>query len=100
MNSLTASTGFSAMGAQARLDVLQALIKAGASGLLVGEIQQQLNIPASTLAHHLKHLATANLIVQEKHGRAITNRANYDHLSALGTYILNECCINEKRAND
>jgi DNA-binding transcriptional ArsR family regulator len=95
MNSLTASAGFSAMGAEARLHVLQALVKAGDRGLLVGEIQQRLDIPPSTLAHHLKHLAIADLIVQEKHGRAITSRANYKHLNALAAYILDKCCVDE-----
>ncbi len=100
MDFQTASAGFSAMGAEARLHVLQALVKAGDGGLLVGEIQHKLNIPPSTLAHHLKHLAIANLIIQEKQGRAITSRANYEHLNALAAYILDECCVDEERVDD
>ena len=95
MDSFKASEGFSAMGAAARLDVLRLLVKAGDGGLLVGELQKNLKIPASTLAHHLKYLALADLIHQEKQGRAIRSRANYDHLSALAAFILNECCLDE-----
>jgi len=95
MNILKASEGFSAMGAEPRLDVLRLLVKAGDAGLLVGEIQHRLAIPASTLAHHLKYLAMADLIVQKKQGRAIRSRANYDHLNALAGFILNECCLDE-----
>lgn len=96
MNALKASEGFSAMGAEPRLDVLRLLVKAGDGGLLVGELQKSLAIPSSTLAHHLKYLALADLIVQDKQGRTIRNRANYDHLSALATFILNECCHDEE----
>ena len=100
MNSQIASIGFSAMGAEARPHVLQALVKAGDQGLLVGEIQQRLDIPPSTLAHHLKHLTMANLIIQERRGRAIISRANFEHLNALAAYILDECCIDEEQQND
>ncbi len=90
-----AASGFSAMGSQARLDVLRLLVKAGTRGLPVGEIQARTGIVASTLAHHLKSLASANLIVQEKEGRVITSRANYTHLEALASFILTECCAEE-----
>lgn len=83
------------MGSQARLAVLQTLVKAGNQGLPVGEIQARTHIPASTLAHHLKFLAAASLIVQEKTGRSIINRANYSYLEELAAFILEECCKEE-----
>ena len=91
-----AAQGFSAMGSQSRLEVLQALVRAGGRGLAVGDIQQKTGIPASTLAHHLKHLAAAELIHQDKLGRSIINRANFDVLQSLADYILNECCLEEE----
>jgi len=48
-----AALGFNAVGSKHRLGVLLELVKVGKSGLTIGEIQEQLNIPASTLAHHL-----------------------------------------------
>ncbi len=92
MDHTIATQGFAAMGSEPRLQVLQTLIKAGDSGLLVGEIQQRTGIPASTLAHHLKFLASAGLVIADKNGRTITNRANYEHLQQLAAFILEECC--------
>ena len=83
------------MGSDARLQVLQTLVKAGNHGLPVGEIQSRTGIPASTLAHHLKALATSSLIVQEKQGRTILNRANYPYLEQLAAFILEKCCTEE-----
>lgn len=77
MDLVTAAQGFSAMGSESRLEVLQSLVRAGDKGLLVGDIQQRTGIPGSTLAHHLKFLTSADLIVQNKQGRTIVNQANY-----------------------
>jgi ArsR family transcriptional regulator, arsenate/arsenite/antimonite-responsive transcriptional repressor len=90
-----AAQGFAAIGSEARLQVLQALVRAGANGLSVGDIQARTGMAASTLAHHLRFLASAGLIEQEKAGRTVINRAAYDHLSALAAYILKECCADE-----
>lgn len=92
MDIVTATQGFSAMGSEPRMEVLRTLVKAGEDGLLVGEIQQRTGIPASTLAHHLKFLASAGLVSTDKNGRTITNRANFDHLQSLAAFILEECC--------
>ncbi|NNJ76399.1 MAG: helix-turn-helix transcriptional regulator [Anderseniella sp.] len=96
MNLVTAAQGFSAMGSESRLEVLQSLVRAGDKGLLVGDIQQRTGIPGSTLAHHLKFLTSADLIVQNKHGRTIVNQANYQHLQALAAFILEECCTDQE----
>ncbi len=92
----SASLGFSAMGSEARLGVLQILVKAGQLGLNIGDIKQRTGIPASTLAHHLKSLAAADLIRQSKQGRTIMVTANYDHLEALAAFILEECCSEQE----
>ena len=63
-----AALGFNAVGSKHRLGVLLELVKVGKSGLTIGEIQEQLNIPASTLAHHLDFLKNADLIYQERRG--------------------------------
>ncbi|MFQ1700503.1 ArsR/SmtB family transcription factor [Loktanella agnita] len=93
MDQVTAAQGFSAMGSESRLDVLQALVRAGSAGLLVGDIQSRTGIPPSTLAHHLKFLTAAGLILQEKQGRTVMNRANFKHLEQLAAFILEECCV-------
>jgi len=90
-----AALGFAAIGSEARLMVLRCLVRAGSLGLNVGTIQQRTGIAPSTLAHHLKCLADANVVLQEKQGRSIVSRANFDHLKQLSSYILDECCVDE-----
>jgi len=70
-------------------------VKAGQGGLTVGDIQSRTGMAASTLAHHLKFLSSAGLVIQEKDGRSVINRAAYDHLENLAGYILKECCVDE-----
>lgn len=97
-----ASQGFAAMGSEARLDVLRALVRAGARGLSVSEVQDRTGIAPSTLAHHLRFMAAAGLVVQEKAGRSIITRAQFDELRDLADFILQECCADSERkaAND
>src|SRR5215510_9754638 len=47
---------FSAMGTESRLRIMQLLLSAHPEGLVVGEIQEELDIPNSTLSHHLDKL--------------------------------------------
>lgn len=61
-----AAQGFAALGSEARLQVVLTLVKAGQGGLTVGDIQTRTGMPASTLAHHLKFLASAGLVSQER----------------------------------
>jgi DNA-binding transcriptional ArsR family regulator len=96
IDSQIAAEGFAAAGSESRLSVLRVLIRAGLDGLTVSDIQQRLDIPASTLAHHLKSLAAAKLIVQEKQGRAVMNRANYGQLKALADFLMYECCADSE----
>jgi len=90
-----AAQGFAAAGSEPRLEVLLTLVRAGHDGLSVGDIQERMAIPPSTLAHHLRFLAAAGLIVQEKQGRTVINRANFDHIEALAGFLLRECCADE-----
>lgn len=102
MNINLASDGFAAMGSASRLEVLRTLVRAGEAGLPVGSIQERTGIPASTLTHHIKFLTMAGLVSQERQGRTILCRAEYDHLRQLAGFILQECCIdssNPENAN-
>lgn len=95
-----AADGFAAMGSESRLAVLRVLVKAGQAGLPTGVIGERTNIPASTLAHHIKLLAAVDLVLQERQGRMIICRANYDHLESLAGYILKECCADQVSAKE
>jgi len=89
-----AAKGYAAVGSESRLDVLLLLVQAGEEGLTISEIGSQLGFAASTLAHHLRYLVDANMILQEKQGREVRNTANYKYLEELGNYLLLECCKN------
>ena len=72
--------------------VFRYLVKAGPGGATVGEIQQVLDIPLSTLSHHLSRMAHIGLIDQTRHGRAIRCLPNYSHLAELLAFLQRECC--------
>ena len=87
-----AAQGFAACASEQRLVVLRLLVRAGADGLTVGELQKRASMPASTLAHHLRFLAAGGLVERERHGRSVTNRAAYRRLETLAAFLLDACC--------
>lgn len=90
---LDASRAFAALGSEQRIAVLQALVRAGPQGLTVGVLRERIGLPASTLTHHLKTLAEAGLVEQERKGREIhCAAAAYDRVEALSKFLLNQCC--------
>ena len=95
MDWTAASASFSALGSEARLHVLRALVRAGPEGLPVADIQERTGIAASTLTHHLKFLAAAGVVTQEKQGRSIISRADFTHLEDLAQFLLMECCLDD-----
>lgn len=91
-----AANGFAAVGSEPRLAVLLSLVRAGPAGLTIGQIIDKVGLPASTLAHHLKFLDDGGLIQQQKQGRAVINRANYQVIEALADFLLKECCADSE----
>ena len=85
-----------ALGHEARLDVYPLLFRAGHSGLLVGEIAERLDMPASTLSHHLGTLVDAKLVVKERRGREVINRLDFDMMSTTMSFLTNECCVEDQ----
>jgi DNA-binding transcriptional ArsR family regulator len=53
---------FSAMGTEPRLRIMQLLLSAHPEGLVVGEIQEEWDIPNSTRSHHLDKLKNEDLV--------------------------------------
>lgn len=92
-----ASEGFAAVGSAPRLQVLALLVRAGPTGLSTGDLGKKLGIPASTLTHHLKFLADGRVIRQVKQGRAMMSIANFEHLTALAAFLMEECCADVPR---
>ncbi|HDZ80230.1 MAG TPA: transcriptional regulator [Roseobacter sp.] len=89
-----------ALGHDTRLEVFRLLVRTGGEGLKVGEIGQHLNVAASTLAHHLNALVDAGLIIQERQGRQIVNRVDYDAMRRTVSFLTAECCVGFKLTRD
>jgi len=88
-----AASSFAALGSEQRLDVLRALVRAGPEGLSIGDLGKRCGVTGSTLTHHMKILAGAGLVTQEKQGRSIICvAAEYGVMRALSDYLLQECC--------
>lgn len=100
MNIQEASTGFSAAGSEPRLAVLLLLVRSGPGGLPFGELQKKLNIPPSTLSHHLRHLVNGGLVNQQSLGRQVISRADFNRIQELAGYLMNECCADQLAACD
>lgn len=83
---------FASLGSAARLAILRQLVRAGAGGLPVGELQRLIGIPASTLSHHLRALVAAGVLEQAREGRTLICRAQYPRLEKLAAFLLSECC--------
>ena len=87
---------FSAMGAEARLRIMQLLLSAHPEGMVVGEIQQELNIPNSTLSHHLEKLKAEDLVRVRRASTFLHYTANTEALQELLRFLYAECCTRNK----
>ncbi|MGO8865432.1 MAG: ArsR/SmtB family transcription factor [Alphaproteobacteria bacterium] len=92
MQADTAAKVFAELGNRTRLDILRLLIKAGHDGLPIGNIQARLDIPASTLAFHLRGLVGAGLVGQQKQGRMVLCRPCFDRVNEAIAFLKEECC--------
>lgn len=81
-----------ALGNATRLSVYRILVRAGEDGLAVGKLQRRLDIPASTLSHHLHRLIGVGLVAQERQSTTLICRANYAAMSETLGFLTDECC--------
>lgn len=75
-----------------RLRVFRALVVAGQAGLTPSAIAKHLKVSPATLSFHLKELANADLVTQERNGRNLIYRADYAAMTGLLTYMTENCC--------
>jgi predicted transcriptional regulator len=83
------------IGNPTRLKIVRLLVRAGDDGLAVGTIQRELNIPGSTLTHHIAHLKSAGVIRQQRQQATLICTMEYDLLRQLVDYLTEECCADE-----
>ena len=88
------------IGNPTRLKIVRLLVRAGDEGLAVGQIQKRLNIPGSTLTHHIAHLKSAGVIRQRRQQATLICTMEYEVLQALIDYLTEECCAEQAARND
>ena len=88
----SALAGLAALGHESRLRAFRRLVEAGPEGMPVGELRDDLELPAPTLTAHLNVLRGAGLVTDQREGRVIRVRANYERMNALIHYLTENCC--------
>lgn len=87
---------FSAMGTEPRLRIMQLLLSAHPEGLVVGDVQRELEIPNSTLSHHLDKLKNEGLVNVQRESTFLRYTANTEALQELLQFLYSECCTRNK----
>lgn len=88
-----AAQSLAALGHASRLEIFRILVRVGSKGMRIGELQNALGQPASTVAFHLRALTSASLVVQEREGRDVYCRVNFSALDDVLQYVKQDCCM-------
>ena len=83
---------FAALGAEPRLQIMRILLSAHPTGMVAGQIQEELGIPASTLSHHLEKLKQVELVAARRASTFLWYKANTEALKELLGFLYEECC--------
>jgi ArsR family transcriptional regulator len=89
---------FGALGHPARLAILRFVVQAGADGASTTDIQEKLDIPWTTLNHHLTRLVDAGLVNAQRAGKFAIHTADYTSLKTLTDFLWEDCCKGGKRS--
>lgn len=92
METTHALSALNALSHESRLAAYRRLVQAGPDGLSVGELREQLDLPPATLTAHLNVLRFAGLVRDQREGRAIRVRADYEQMNSLLAYLTENCC--------
>jgi DNA-binding transcriptional ArsR family regulator len=95
MDNTTVVKALTALAQTSRLEVFKMLVVAGKGGITPSEIAEAMGVPANTLSFHLKELMHADLVSQERIGRNLVYRAQFDRMNAVLSYLTENCCQGE-----
>ena len=90
-----AASLMSQLGNPTRLKIVRELVRAGRTGMAVGEIQKKLGTPNSTLSHHINHLRGVGLIRQQRESTILRCFIEYHRIEAIVKFLTEECCAAE-----
>ena len=92
MESIAVVKALAALAQSSRLEVFRSLVVAGEPGLTPSALSESLGVAANTLSFHLKELLHADLVTQERVGRNLIYRAQFDRMNAVLAYLTQNCC--------
>jgi DNA-binding transcriptional ArsR family regulator len=92
MDERQALMAFAALAQETRLRVLRMLVTAGPEGLAAGALAERAEVSASNVSFHLKELERAGLVAAKRASRSIIYSAEYDALSGLIRFLMEDCC--------
>ena len=92
MESIAVVKALAALAQASRLEIFRALVVAGDAGLTPGVLAESLGVAPATLSFHLKELVHADLVSQERLGRNLVYRAQYDRMRDVLAYLTQNCC--------
>ncbi len=92
MESNAVVKALAALAQASRLEIFRSLVVAGEAGLTPGALAESLAVAPATLSFHLKELVHADLVTQERVGRNLVYRAQYDSMNAVLAYLTQNCC--------
>jgi DNA-binding transcriptional ArsR family regulator len=83
---------FDALSQETRLEVFRLLVKKGPAGAPAGALSEALGVPHNSLSFHLNHMSHAGLVRSQREGRSIIYSANFEFMSGLLRFMLEDCC--------
>lgn len=99
MDNQTIANRLEALGNPSRLGIYRLLVRAGPTGLPVGQVQHRTKIARSTLSHHLHRLIGVGLVKQKRDGTTLFCTANYAAMNETLEYLRDECCAETNGSN-
>jgi ArsR family transcriptional regulator len=95
MKLINAAKQLEALGNPTRLAIYHNLVKTGPTGSSVGDIREKLDIPASTLSHHIAKLVNTGLLTQERDSRSLVCKVDYENMDDLMSFLVQNCCTED-----
>ncbi len=92
MNDALAVQALGALAQVSRLRVFRRLVVAGFEGDTPTRMAAALDLTPAALSFHLKELAHAGLVSQEREGRHLIYRARVDTMNDLLGFLTANCC--------
>ena len=91
----TAAACLEALGSPHRLGIYRLLVASGTRGMKVGDVKDKLDLPSSTLSHHIAKLVNKGLISQQRDSRNLICCCNYERMDELLAYLTENCCMGD-----